>query len=376
MKTQHASMLASGLAVAFVSLSLSCGLGLAGCSGSQPAPATEQAEQEAKEADEAQAAEPATSEKEESLPEEENASSKKSDKEAKTEAEEAAQKKEKAEATDKKKKSEEEAKPAVDPARVEALQTALQGAVDSAPMTVHTTVIDLTDGVTANVGGSEKIASASMIKVLIAHTFLEQVKAGKCSLDDTYVLKASDIVGGTGTLAGLGAGAEVTYRDIFMRMIDVSDNTGTNILIDAVGMDAVNATAKKLELKCTELNRRMMDYDAIGQGIENYTCADDLAKLFQMAYEGKFVDKASSELMMEALRHQTDRCGIINGLPEGTSFAHKTGTLATVRHDGGIVEGDHPFVIVVLCGGDGFYEAGAEASMADVSRAAYGALTQ
>ena len=53
------------------------------------------------------------------------------------------------------------------------LQTALQGAVDSAPMTVHTTVIDLTDGVTANVGGSEKIASASMIKGLIAHTFLE-----------------------------------------------------------------------------------------------------------------------------------------------------------------------------------------------------------
>lgn len=367
MKNQHASMLASGLAVAFVSLSLSCGLGLAGCSGSQSAPATEQAAQEAEDAETEQTTESETAETSDHAKDskkDEQTSEKKND--TKTED------KDESKPSDKKESEAEE--PTVNPARVKALQSALQAAVDNAPMAVHATVIDLTDGVSANVSGDEKIASASMIKVLIAHTFLEQVKAGTYSLDDTYTLKASDIVGGTGTLAGFGAGAEVTYRDIFMRMIDVSDNTGTNILIDAVGMDAVNATAKKLGLKCTELNRRMMDYDAINQGIENYTCADDLAKLFTMAYDGTFVDKKSSELMMEALRQQTDRCGIINGLPEGTPFAHKTGTLATVRHDGGVVEGDHPFVIVVLCGGDGFYEAGAEASMADVSRAAYGAL--
>ena len=363
-------MLASGLAVAFMSLSLSCGLALAGCSTSQTAPTSEQAAQESEGADKEQATESDSDAKAEDAKKEETTSEKKDEKatEAKGDAQEAAKPSEEKEPG--------KAEPEVDPARVKALQSALQAAVDNAPMTVRTTVIDLTDGVSANVGGEEQIASASMIKVLIAHTFLEQVKAGTYSLDDTYTLKASDIVGGTGTLSGLGVGAEVTYRDIFMRMIDVSDNTGTNILIDAVGMDAVNATAKKLELKCTELNRRMMDYDAIEQGIENYTCADDLAKLFKMAYEGTFVDKESSELMMQALRQQTDRCGIINGLPEGTAFAHKTGTLATVRHDGGVVEGDHPFVIVVLCGGEGFYEAGAEASMADVSHAAYDVLTQ
>ena len=370
-------MLSSGLVVAAVSLWLACGLTVAGCDAGQAAPpANEEAQTEAPAEEEAQKSEDTQSTDETSAEDqakEDNTAPAAKDGATKDDAEQPkdanAKDSESAEGDDSKAEK-------VDPARVKALEDALKGAVDNAPMTVHTSVIDLTDGTAASVGGDQQIASASMIKVLIAHTFLEQVKAGKVSLDDTYTLQASDLVGGTGTLSGLGAGASVPYRDIFMRMIDVSDNTGTNILIDTVGMDAVNATAKALGLKCTELNRRMMDYDAIAQGLENYTCADDLAKLFEMAYKGTFVDKESSELMMQALRQQTDRCGIINGLPEGSTFAHKTGTLATVRHDGGIVEGDHPFVIVVLCGGEGFWEAGAETSMAEVSQAAYGALVQ
>ena len=370
-------MLSSGLAVAAASLWLACGLSVAGCDAGQAAPPAAEESQAAAAEEDAEKKADAQSKDEASAKDQSKAEEATSADDGATAKEDAEHPKD-ADAQDSESVAgdAQEAEKAVDPARVKALEAALQGAVDNAPMTVYTTVTDLTDGTSASVGGDQQIASASMIKVLIAHTFLEQVKAGTVSLDDTYTLQASDLVGGTGTLSGLGAGASVSYRDIFMRMIDVSDNTGANILIDTVGMDAVNATAKKLGLKCTELNRRMMDYDAIAQGIENYTCADDLAKLFEMAYQGTFVDKESSELMLQALRQQTDRCGIVNGLPEGSTFAHKTGTLATVRHDGGIVEGDHPFVIVVLCGGEGFWEAGAEASMAEVSQAAYGALVQ
>lgn len=351
------SKLSTTTVSALVALSLACGPCLVGCAGNQEAATQE--EQATTEAEEASKEAEGTEEKAE-----------------KTEEKAIEAEKEAAEAKKDTKADEAEKAAEVDPARVKAVQEAVQGAVDEAPMTLHVAVIDLTDGLSVSVNGDSQVRSASMIKMLVAHTFLEQVAAGKYSLDDTYTLQGSDLVGGSGTLIGLGAGAEVTYRDILFKMIDVSDNSGTNILIRAVGMDAISATAKKLELKCTELNRFMMDTDAIAKGIDNYTCADDLAKLFQMVYKGTFVDKDCSEVMMTALRQQEDRCGIINGLPEGTVFAHKTGELDTVRHDGGIVEGDHPFVIVVLCDGEGFSIPGAEASMADVSRVVYDALTK
>ena len=258
---------------------------------------------------------------------------------------------------------------------VKKLNASIEGVAANTSMPIYVSVIDLPTGAVAGYQSDTRIMSASMIKMLIAHTFLEQVKAGAFSLDDTYTLKASDIVGGTGTLGGLGAGAEVTYREILKRMINVSDNTGTNILIDAVGMDAINEDAKRLKLKETELNRHMMDYDAIAAGHDNYTCASDMAKLMRMVFRATFVDADSSALMLEALREQEDWCGIKNGLPEGTSFAHKTGTHTLVRHDGGIVEGDHPFVIVVLCGGDDtYYEQGALEAMANVASAVYSDL--
>ena len=109
----------------------------------------------------------------------------------------------------------------------------------------------------------------------------------------------------------------------------------------------------------------------MAQGIENYVSADDLAVLFRMVYNGTFVDSESSELVLQALEQQTDNAGIPQGLPADIVFAHKTGTLSNVRHDGGIVECGHPYVLVVLCSGSGFNEEGALFSMEQIASATY-----
>ena len=73
----------------------------------------------------------------------------------------------------------------------------------------------------------------------------ELVEAGAFSLDDTYALQYSDFVGGTGSLSALGAGAEVSYREIVRRMICASDNTATN---NGEGQDsALNADTTMVE---------------------------------------------------------------------------------------------------------------------------------
>ncbi len=265
----------------------------------------------------------------------------------------------------------EKSKPAVNEALAQKWNEDLTRIAQESGMDVCVSAVDLTSGAKATYQSDKKMLSASMIKLLIAETFLRQVSEGAHALDDVYVLKDSDIVGGAGSLGYRGAGAEVAYREVLKLMIAESDNTAANILIDACGMDAINAESKRLKLKCTELGRHMMDTQAAANGYDNYTCADDLAKLLRKVYNKTFVNEEMSALMLECLEAQTDNDCISTGLPAGTVFAHKTGSLANVRHDGGIVEGDKPFVIVVLCGGDGFSESAALRVMGQMGEVAY-----
>lgn len=244
-------------------------------------------------------------------------------------------------------------------------------AAEDAGMSVSVSAYDPASGTAAAYRADKKMLSASMIKLLVAEAFLKQVAEGAHDFDDVYVLQESDIVGGAGSLGGRGAGAEVTKRELVEKMISESDNVAANALIDLCGMEEVNAEAKRLGLKRTQLERHMMDEDAMASGKENYTCADDIALLLEMVYDQTFVNEELSAFMLKCLEAQTDNEGILDGLPAEVTFAHKTGALATVLHDGGIVEGEHPFVIVVLCGGEGFNGQGALDAMAQIGEAAY-----
>lgn len=190
--------------------------------------------------------------------------------------------------------------------------------------------------------------SASMIKLIILNELFEQINQGSVSLDEGYTLTGGDIVGGTGVLQGRGAGATVTFSEMAELMISASDNVATNVIINRLGMDSINARAAELGLGGTSLNRLMMDTDAIAAGIENYMSARDAATLLQMIHAGTFVDAQASQFAMSALQNQSDSAGILAGL-QGAAFAHKTGTLSNAQNDAGIVLGNHPYVLSVFC---------------------------
>ena len=255
------------------------------------------------------------------------------------------------------------------------LRSDVQPIIDASGMQICVCVKNLRTDAQASIDGDVGMVSASMIKLIIAEAFLSQAEGSGMSLEEPYTLRYDDLVGGTGVLGGYGAGAQISYRDLVFLMISESDNSAANILIRKIGMDSINAEASRLGLKSTTLNRYMMDMDAIASGVENYVSADDIATLLERIYEGTFVSPESSALMLDALEQQQDSGGIRNGLPESVSFAHKTGSLNNARNDGGIVEGENPFVIVILCGGDGFYEYGALDSMARIAEAVYASFS-
>lgn len=179
--------------------------------------------------------------------------------------------------------------------------------------------------------------AASMIKVPIMFEIMRRAAEGGLSLDDTLKVTDEYKTGGAGILQELRSGLTMTVRELVTLMIVLSDNTATNMLIDLVGMEAVNQTMVGLGLKSTVLRRRMMDFDAARAGLENETCAADLACLFEHIYSVSSLPRENGAMMLDILKRQQIRDKLPFYLPCETVLAHKTGTLSGVEHDAGIL---------------------------------------
>ena len=214
--------------------------------------------------------------------------------------------------------------------------------------------------------------SASMIKLAILATLFDAADSGTLSLDEAVTTTSADMVGGTGSIQSMGAGSAFTLEELAGYMISDSDNTATNLLIDRLGMDAVNTEADKIGLDQTVLERKMMDEGAMAAGQENYTSAEDVATVLRLVAEGRLVNQQYSDMAKGYLLAQSDVDGLLDGVPEGVDVAHKTGTLTNVEHDGGIVYADEPYVIVVMT--EGVPNDEATALIGDVSAAVYEAM--
>lgn len=251
----------------------------------------------------------------------------------------------------------------------EGLRDALEQAVEAHSGAYAVTCASADGSWSVDVSGDKPFVSASIIKLAILGTLLDQAQSGALSLDDSVTVSPSDIVGGTGVIQTSGAGESYTYRQLAAYMIQDSDNIATNLIIDAVGMPAVNEYASEIGLTQTVLNRRMMDFAA---GDENYTSANDVARMLQLIYQGKLVSPDMSESALDLLKGQHDDAGLLEGLPAGSVFAHKTGTLDGVFNDGGIALAPNPYVMVVLSSDT--ERSQAQACMVDIAQAADAAI--
>jgi beta-lactamase class A len=114
------------------------------------------------------------------------------------------------------------------------------------------------------VNADEVCATASVIKLPILVELLRAAADGEVSLDHRRPLQAGDQVGGSGILKVFQPGLDPTLRDLATLMVVVSDNTATNMVLDALGqVDGVNRTMKALGFPTIELHNRV-DFELIG----------------------------------------------------------------------------------------------------------------
>ncbi len=182
-----------------------------------------------------------------------------------------------------------------------------------------------------------KVQAASVIKLFVAIDIYKAVKAGILNLDTSITIEDSMIVGGSGVIQNEGAGGNYTIRELIYLMLAKSDNIAANILIDMVGIRSVNTTIKNLGCIDSELNRKLMDVDAIERGIDNYTSVNDLALVLDKLYRGNCIGSGYDEEMLSIMKEHNLKNKIPNELPYGTEVAHKSGELVGVENDAAIV---------------------------------------
>jgi len=210
-------------------------------------------------------------------------------------------------------------------------------------------IVDLTDGHKYLLHANDVYPQASSIKICVLAELYRQAQQGKLKLTDLYTVNASDLVEDSDIMGGLTPGVtQITLRDLATMMVAVSDNSATNVLIDRVGMDNVNAFLKAQGLRDTRLRRKMMDLKAAAEGRENVSTPNEMLNLLQALYRDEILNKEMTADFFQVLSTHKDSW-IPRNLPDDLRIADKPGALEGVRNDSGVIFVDkRPYVLCVM----------------------------
>lgn len=241
-------------------------------------------------------------------------------------------------------------------ARASALGGQIERAAAASSGTVGVYARKLSGSSPVTYNADEIFPAASVIKLAIFVSLFQYAEAHPGVFARTIRLHLADFVAGSEILDGYNPGNSITIDRLARAMIEESDNTASNVLIEFLGFKRITHTIHRAGLHHTQLKRHFMDVNAIAHHSENLTTARDMASLLYQIERGAHeavttvASPKSCRRMVDILLHQEDHDKIARGLPKGVPLANKTGEIDGVRNDIGIVDpfGDSPYVIAVL----------------------------
>ncbi len=230
-----------------------------------------------------------------------------------------------------------------------ALDAQLQALAASHSGKVALYASDIRSGKTASIDAHTAVPTASVIKLVILFEALKQVQEGRVKFADALTLRADNQVEGSGVLGLFDTPLQLTLKDALTMMIVVSDNTGTNLVIDYLGLENIDQRIAWMGLHDTWLYKKVFkpvsgavpaDQKKFGLG---KTTAQEMAEVMQRfatcdlgAQNSTTKPSAQAQALCDAailmLKNQTDRDGIPRYLGDIT-IANKTGALDQVRND-------------------------------------------
>ena len=231
-----------------------------------------------------------------------------------------------------------------------ALKSRLEQRIAQHHGTVGLVLLDPVTGDSLSIRGDQPFPTASNIKIAILIQLFHEVDAGTIHLNDPLVMLDADRIGGSGVFQFFDAPFRVTVKDAATFMIAESDNTATNLIIDKLGIRAVNARMDSLGYHHTRLWAKVsrslttsINPDSSKVWGLGETTPMEMARIFAAIYKGEMVSPDAARQMIGMLRKQFWGYNEIpRYLPAGAVVAHKTGSVDASRNDCGIVFAPRP----------------------------------
>jgi len=197
---------------------------------------------------------------------------------------------------------------------------------------------NLDTGETYALNPDERVRTASTIKIAVMIEAFARVDKGDLKWTDEVVLTKEKKVSGSGILTELSDGLHLTLRDAVNLMMILSDNSATNLVLDVLTTDAVNARMESLGFKNIKIMRK------IGSGGESTAGKDpenkkyglgmatprEMVLVMEKLERGEIISAAVSKEMIDLMKREQGRYAIGRSL-WNVPMASKYGALDRLR---------------------------------------------
>jgi beta-lactamase class A len=235
------------------------------------------------------------------------------------------------------------------------LDTLVRGEITPFKGKVFLFAKNLDTGVTYSFNGDERVRTASTIKVAVMIEAFTRVAEGRAKWTDELILTKAARYGGSGVLPELADGLRLTLRDCVNLMMVVSDNTATNMVLDYLTTDAVNARMNTLGFKDTRIMRRIGGGGESREGKEpdnkrfglGATTPHEMVRILEKLDAGEIVNKAAAKDMVDLMKREQARYAIGRTIWD-VPMASKYGALDNLRSCVAIVYSKHGRIAIAI----------------------------
>jgi beta-lactamase class A len=197
---------------------------------------------------------------------------------------------------------------------------------------------NLDTGETFSLNGEERVRTASTIKIAVMIEAFGRVAEGRAKWTDELVLTKAARYAGSGVLPELADGLRLTLRDCVNLMMLISDNTATNMVLDSLTTDAVNARMNSLGFKSTHIMRRVGSGGESKEGKDpdnkrfglGATTPHEMVEILAKLDRGEIINAAVSKEMLDLMKREQARYAIGRTIAD-VPMASKYGALDHLR---------------------------------------------
>ncbi len=242
--------------------------------------------------------------------------------------------------------------------------TRIRDAFDTAGVTGRLHALDIDSGAEINAGADLPVVTASVHKLCLLVALHQQAAAGRVDLTEQIECPPAGRTSGPTGLAAMLDPVRMSLRDAAYLMMAVSDNASADILLERVGLDAVNDTTARLGLTHTHAvhtfgrilatirqdagpggPQALTDpyviarLRALDPARTNHSTPRDMTRLLAAVWRDEACPPEHCAAVRRLLGLQVWPHRMASGFPfDDVHVAGKTGSLPTVRNEVGVIE--------------------------------------